>query len=50
MVGGCSYTRVRLDYGEDVGHLDESPFGYTGAAQFGEVEDYPYPSAYISSS
>ena len=43
---GCYYARFRLDYGEDVGNvqnisgkLDED----TGTAKFGEVEDYRNP-------
>ena len=39
------YCRFRLDYGEDVGWLQAiSPtlFEEVGAAQFGEVEDYPH--------
>ena len=39
------WLRTRLDYGEDVGfvaNIDGTLFATAGAAQFGEVEDYPF--------
>jgi hypothetical protein len=39
------WLRCRLDYGEDVGivnNIDGTLFFTEGAAQFGEVEDYPF--------
>jgi hypothetical protein len=39
------WLRSRLDYGEDVGlvaNIDGTLAGPAGAAQFGEVEDYPF--------
>ncbi|MHC4695068.1 MAG: CFI-box-CTERM domain-containing protein, partial [Planctomycetota bacterium] len=43
-IGG--YARFRLDYGEDGGavqNISGNLSGYTGAAQYGEVEDYRNP-------
>jgi len=41
------WVRARLDWGEDCGvvnNIDGTLAGYRGAAQFGEVEDYPIPN------